>query len=53
MADRILAVAKASYLLRDNDKRVLKIPMTPEARSLNLATSVGIALYEGLRQVRT
>jgi tRNA (cytidine/uridine-2'-O-)-methyltransferase len=40
-------------LLRDNDKRVLKIPMTPEARSLNLATSVGIALYEGLRQVRT
>ena len=40
-------------LLRDNDKRVLKIPMTPEARSLNLATSVGIALYEGLRQIRT
>jgi len=40
-------------LLRENDKRVLKIPMTPEARSLNLATSVGIALYEGLRQIRT
>ena len=39
-------------LLRDNAERVLKIPMTPEARSLNLATSVGIALYEGLRQIR-
>lgn len=40
-------------LLRDNAERVLKIPMTPEARSLNLATSVGIALYEGLRQIRS
>ena len=37
-------------LLRANVDRVLKIPMAPTARSLNLATSVGIALYEGIRQ---
>lgn len=30
--------------------RFLKIPMQPNARCLNLATSVGIVLYEGLRQ---
>ena len=29
----------------------LRIPMRPEARSLNLATAVGIALYEAIRQV--
>ncbi len=29
----------------------LRIPMRPETRSLNLSTSVGIALYEALRQV--
>jgi tRNA (cytidine/uridine-2'-O-)-methyltransferase len=28
------------------------IPMAPEARSLNLATSVGIVLYEACRQLR-
>lgn len=39
-------------LLHANADRVLKIPMTPEARSLNLATSVGIALYEGVRQIK-
>lgn len=39
-------------LLHANEDRVLKIPMTPEARSLNLATSVGIALYEGVRQIK-
>ncbi len=32
---------------RDN---CLRIPMVNEARSLNLATSVGIVLYEALRQ---
>lgn len=30
----------------------VRIPMRPEARSLNLATAVGIALYEALRQTR-
>jgi len=29
----------------------LKVPMHTEARSLNLSTSVGIALYEAKRQI--
>ncbi|HEX8190357.1 MAG TPA: tRNA (cytidine(34)-2'-O)-methyltransferase [Pyrinomonadaceae bacterium] len=38
-------------LLRANRGRCLTIPMpNPRVRSLNLATSVGIALYEALRQ---
>ena len=40
-------------LLRANWERYLKIPMpNPRIRSLNLATSVGMALYEALRQRR-
>lgn len=39
-------------LLRANWERCLKIPMpNPRIRSLNLATSAGIALYEALRQI--
>lgn len=39
-------------LLRANAERCLTIPMpNPRVRSLNLATSAGIALYEALRQV--
>lgn len=39
-------------LLAANSDRCLTIPMpNPEVRSLNLATSVGIVLYEGLRQI--
>ncbi len=39
-------------LLRANWDRCLRIPMpNPQVRSLNLATSVGIVLYEALRQV--
>lgn len=39
-------------LLRANWERCLTIPMlNPRVRSLNLATSVGIVLYEALRQV--
>ena len=38
-------------LLRANWERCLTIPMpNPRVRSLNLATSVGVALYEALRQ---
>lgn len=38
-------------LLRDNWDRCLTIPMlNPNIRSLNLATSVAIVLYEALRQ---
>lgn len=37
--------------LRDNWERCVKIPMlNPKVRSLNLANSVAIALYEALRQ---
>jgi tRNA (cytidine/uridine-2'-O-)-methyltransferase len=40
-------------LLRENEDRVLRIPMrTSHVRSLNLATAVGIAVYEALRQLR-
>jgi tRNA (cytidine/uridine-2'-O-)-methyltransferase len=39
------------YLLKANWERCLTIPMpNPKIRSLNLATSVGIVLYEALRQ---
>ena len=38
-------------LLRSNWERCLTIPMlNPKVRSLNLATAVGIVLYEALRQ---
>lgn len=39
-------------LLRQNWERCLTIPMlNPRIRSLNLATAVGIVLYEALRQL--
>jgi tRNA (cytidine/uridine-2'-O-)-methyltransferase len=39
-------------LLRANWERAVKIPMPNSAvRSLNLATSVGIGLYEAIRQI--
>jgi len=38
-------------LLEENAAWCRRIPMEPEARSLNLATSAGIVLYEALRQV--
>lgn len=39
-------------LLRDNWENCLTIPMPNETiRSLNLATSVGIVLYEAIRQI--
>ena len=39
-------------LLKENWNRCLKIPMSnPKVRSLNLANSVAIALYEAIRQV--
>jgi tRNA (cytidine/uridine-2'-O-)-methyltransferase len=38
-------------LLRDNWERCVKVPMAnPNVRSLNLANTVAIALYEALRQ---
>ncbi|MBX3293921.1 MAG: tRNA (cytidine(34)-2'-O)-methyltransferase [Acidobacteria bacterium] len=39
-------------ILRASPDNCLKIPMSnPNVRSLNLATSVGIVLYEALRQI--
>ncbi len=40
-------------LLGLHSETCLTIPMQPGARSLNLATSVGIVLYEALRQTST
>jgi tRNA (cytidine/uridine-2'-O-)-methyltransferase len=39
-------------ILEGPDGEKLAIPMLPERRSLNLSTSVGIATYEALRQLR-
>lgn len=38
-------------LLAANEEKCLTIPQQPEARSLNLATSAGIVLYEAVRQL--
>ena len=40
-------------LLAENAAACRTIPMSPEARSLNLATAAGIVLYEALRQTST
>ncbi|MBE2180709.1 MAG: tRNA (cytidine(34)-2'-O)-methyltransferase [Chthoniobacterales bacterium] len=40
-------------LLAVETERLLTIPMQPSARSLNLATSVGVVLYEACRQLRS
>ena len=37
-------------ILVDNEDTCIRIPMNPEFRSLNLANSVAIVLYEALRQ---
>ena len=37
-------------ILRSHPDRLLRIPMVPEARSLNLSNSVAIVVYEVLRQ---
>ena len=38
--------------LLDDREQSLRIPMQPQARSLNLAASVAVAAYEALRQIR-
>ena len=40
-----------NWVAEEYPDRCVKIPMLPGARCLNLATSVGIGLYEALRQV--
>lgn len=39
-------------LLAAHEPQLLTIPMAPQTRSLNLATAVGIVLYEAVRQQR-
>jgi tRNA (cytidine/uridine-2'-O-)-methyltransferase len=39
-------------LLNENKETVYTLPMPGPIRSLNLATSVGIVVYEGLRQIQ-
>ena len=39
-------------LLKRHSSDCVKIPMSSEGRSLNLAVSVGIVAYEALRQIR-
>ena len=38
-------------LLANNYEKCVRIPMRPDARSLNLSNSVAIVLYEALRQL--
>ena len=40
-----------SHILDPDDPRSLRLPTTNQVRSLNLATTVGIALYEQQRQL--
>jgi tRNA (cytidine/uridine-2'-O-)-methyltransferase len=39
-------------LLREHSSSCVRIPMREGARSLNLATSVGIGVFEALRQIK-
>ncbi len=41
-----------AWLIEEYPEQSLRIPMVPEARSLNLANSVSIVLYEVIRQRR-
>jgi len=38
-------------LLGEHADRALRVPIRPEVRSLNLTVTVGIAVYEALRQI--
>ncbi|MCL4117298.1 UNVERIFIED_CONTAM: hypothetical protein GTU68_043404 [Idotea baltica] len=47
------SVGLSEEILENNTNKLYKIPLYSEhIRSLNLANSVGIALYEGLRQLK-
>lgn len=38
-------------LLYEHEERCLRIPMIPEARSLNLSNAVAVVVYEAMRQM--
>ncbi len=40
-------------MLNQNRSRLLRIPIRPQARSLNLSNAVGIVTFEALRQFRS
>ena len=40
-----------SELLNESPHNVIKIPMSDQIRSINLANSVAIIIYEGMRQI--
>jgi tRNA (cytidine/uridine-2'-O-)-methyltransferase len=40
-----------TQIMQQNPANLLKIPISPEARCLNLSVSVGITLFEAKRQV--
>jgi tRNA(Leu) C34 or U34 (ribose-2'-O)-methylase TrmL len=40
-----------SRILEKHPDRIFRVPMNAEVRSLNLATAVGIVLYEAIRRV--
>ena len=42
----------SAELLKEHANTALTIPMTGEVRSINLATSVGVVLYEAIRQTQ-
>lgn len=47
------SVGLSEEIIKSNPNKLYKIPLYSEhIRSLNLANSVGIAVYEGLRQVK-
>jgi tRNA (cytidine/uridine-2'-O-)-methyltransferase len=37
-------------LMEEHAERLLRIPVRPQARSLNLSNAVGVATFEALRQ---
>lgn len=39
-------------ILKKNRERILRVPMVPKERSLNLSNTVGIVLFEALRQLK-
>lgn len=40
------------YLFENHEENCLRIPIAPQARSLNLSVSVGIVLFEAARQMQ-
>jgi tRNA (cytidine/uridine-2'-O-)-methyltransferase len=44
------SVGLPDHLLSEFPERCLRIPMLPQARSLNISVAVGIAAFEALRQ---